>query len=304
MVDSIVPNFFIIGAAKSGTTAMSEYLRTHPNIFFCNLKEPEYFAKDFENPYVSSEKTYLKLFQSADPSRDLAIGEGSTVYLFSKVAVKNILQFQPDAKIIIMLRNPTDLVISFHSQLLKSGNENISSFLEAWNAEADRRQGKRIPFSCRETQFLYYSEWGRLGSQLKRVMDIVPKSQLKVILFDDFIHNTRAVYQELLEFLDLPDDGRTIFPRFNESRVPKNQFLQNTFGLIQHYWLPIRIKFRNGKGFGFGNFINRFITSESVKEKSLSQIHQMLNDYYKDEVLLLEKLLGRELKHWRKEGIL
>jgi len=298
-LEKIRPNFFIIGAPKSGTTALTEYLQLHSSVFFCPIKEPEFFATDFDKPIVTSEKTYLRLFRSADPSRYLAIGESSTGYLFSKVAVSNILQFQPSAKIIVMLRNPVDLVVSFHSQLLKSGDENLSPFLDAWNAETDRRQKTRIPLSCRNPQLLYYSEWGKLGSQLKRVMEIVPQRQLKVIFFDDFVHDTRAVYQATLEFLGLQDDGRTQFPIINERRKPKSVFLQGILGLATQYWLPVRVRIMNGKGFGLGNFINKFITSESAKEQIPNHIRQMLLDYYKDEVFLLEKLLGRDLACWK-----
>lgn len=293
------PNFFIIGAPKSGTTALSEYLRLHPNVFFSQPKEPDYFATDFKERVITSESDYLRLFKDVDSSCHLAIGEGSVVYMFSKVAVSNILQFQPNAKFIVMLRNPADLVVSLHAQVLVQGNEDISSFLDAWNAEADRHKGKRIPAGCRNPQWLYYSEWGKLGTQLKRALEIAPRGRLKVVLFDDFIHNPRSIYQEVLEFLGLPDDGRAQFSKINERRAVKNLLLQNIYGTAMRLWLPLRTKLTHGKGFGFGGYLIKLNTVTTKKNYISDEVRQMLISFYKDELLLLESLLNRNLEHWR-----
>jgi hypothetical protein len=294
------PNFFIIGAPKSGTTALSEYLRQHPNVFFSNPKEPEFHASDFDGRVFEHESDYLRLFDAADPSRHLAIGEGSVVYIFSRVAVPNILRVQPEARFIVMLRNPADLVLSLHAQLLIQGNENIPVFLDAWHAEADRRQGKSIPVGCRDPKWLYYSEWGRLGTQLKRVCQVVPGARLKVILFDDFARDARAVYLDVLHFLGLPDDGRTEFPKVNERRSLKSVRFQAVLGAGMRLWLPLRTKLTGGRGFGAGTLLTRW-NAAPVEKKPLPEIRNMLADTYKDEVLLLEDLLGRDLRSWRGE---
>lgn len=293
----IKPNFFIIGAPKSGTTALSEYLSEHPNVFFSRPKELGYFATDFKTRVVTNERDYLRLFRSADPSRHLAIGEGSAYYVFSRVAVSNILRFQPNAKFILMLRNPVELVVSFHAQTLAEGYENLRSFLSAWNAESDRKLGKRIPAGCREPQRLYYSEWGKLGSQLKRVLDVVPEAQLKVILFDDFISNTRCVYRDVLAFLGVPDDGRTEFPKVNTRRLPKNPYFQSLLGTLMHFWLPLQVKLLGGRGFGIATALRRWSTVPA--ENLISpEVHRMLVDFYRDEIVLLQSLLNRDLQHW------
>jgi len=300
MSNEIRPNFFIIGAPKSGTTALSEYLGLHPNAFFSHPKEPEYFADDFAGRVITKERDYLQLFREADSSRHWAVGEGSVLYLFSKVAVPNILQFQPNAKFIVMLRNPADLVVSLHAQLLVEGNENLSSFIDAWNAEGARRRGKRIPLGCRDPQWLYYSEWGQLGSQLKRVLEIVPRSRLKIILFDDFVRDTCSIYQETLEFLGLSNDGRTEFPKVNERRLPKSVFLQTLIGTGMRFWLPLRVKLTCGKGFGFGGYLTKLNTA-MVEKKQAPELRQRLINFYKDEIVLLESLLNRDLGLWRGE---
>ena len=112
------PNFFIIGAPKCGTTALSEYLRTHPDVFFSEPKEPNYFNSDVVSKklyYYTSLEDYLeKCFSGAEGYK--AVGEGSVRYLSSAVAVDNILKLYPNAKFIIMLRNPVDLGYSLFHQ--------------------------------------------------------------------------------------------------------------------------------------------------------------------------------------------
>ncbi len=150
----IKPNFFIIGAPKSGTTALSEYLRAHPQVFFSEPKEVQYFAEDFKGRFITTEKDYLKLFRESNPHKHLAIGEGSAIYLFSDVAVPKILEFQPDAKFIVMLRNPVNLVQSFHLEMLDGGLENIVSFVADWNLENQRRLGKHISKFCLDEKYV------------------------------------------------------------------------------------------------------------------------------------------------------
>lgn len=296
-MSNVKPGFFIIGAPKCGTTALSEYLSTHPNVFFCPIKEPLYFASDFKKRIVSTEKVYMRQFQNADSDLHKAIGEGSSIYMFSKVAVSNILKFQPEAKFIVMVRNPVDLVVSFHSQLLRTGNEKIASFLDAWDAEDKRKAGKNIPFSCMNSQYLHYSEWGKIGTQLKRVIEDVPQEQIKVIIFDDFIQNTRDVYLDVLEFLSIADDGRTTFPKINERRSPKNQTIQNILGLTVRYWLPLRSRIMHNKSLGLWNFVNKRSTFVDYSKIDPDLEIRLIN-FYVEEILLLQDLLQRDLSPW------
>ena len=151
------PNFFIIGAPKCGTTALSEYLREHPNIYMCTPKEPHYFDYDFEQyREVETLDEYLGLFEAAT-TEHIAIGEASACYLYSSVALEDIYQFAPQAKIIVMLRNPVDLAYSYHSQLLYASDENVPDFEQAWRLQDIRREGKKIPPRCRDSALLQYA---------------------------------------------------------------------------------------------------------------------------------------------------
>ena len=131
------PNFFIVGAAKCGTTSLYRYLRQHPDVFMPEQKEPNFFGSDlsYRFPRISQAR-YLSCFAKA--KGETRIGEATTIYLYSEKAAEEIKAFSPEAKIIIMLRNPVDVLYSYHSQQLYSGNEDIPDFEEALRAEVDR----------------------------------------------------------------------------------------------------------------------------------------------------------------------
>lgn len=294
---TIKPNFFIIGAPKSGTTALSEYLSTHPNVFFSNPKEPEFFAADFKGRLIRKESAYLRLFSKADPDIHAAIGEGSVNYLFSRVAVQRILEFQPEARFIIILRNPVELVQSWHMELLKTGKESLLLFMEAWKAESYRRAGRCIPVSCRDPKWLFYSDWGKLGSQLKRALKIISPEKIKVIVFDDFVADTARIYQEVLSFMGLPYDGRKSFPKVNVRQVPRVIFIQKLLATTMQFWLPIRARL-GLKGFNIWKQITKWNTRCPTNMRGDSELHEFLSSFYANEINLLSDLLDRDFSHW------
>ena len=217
------PNFFIIGAPKCGTTALCQYLDEHPKIFISTPKEPHYFATDFPKMmHVNKADDYFELFESAD-KECVAIGEGSVWNFYSEVAVKNIINFDKDAKIIVMLRNPVDLVYSMHSQHLVTLDENEDDFINAWALQSERKKGNKLPPKCREPKLLQYGVFGKLGDQLERLYSTVPKEQVHVIVFDEFTLDTRGCYENVLKFLGVASDNRSEFPRINENKAHKKQ---------------------------------------------------------------------------------
>jgi len=211
-------NFFIVGAPKSGTTALSEYLRTHPQIFMSNPKEPQYFCTDM--PWIrgfTQLEAYLNLYEDCN-SVQVAIGEASVTYLYSSEALYNIHQFNKDAKIIVMVRNPVDMVYSLFSELRYIFTEDQKSFEMAWNLQETRKRGKNLPWawfpwSCGETKLLQYGQVGKLGKQIERAYSIFHPEQVKVIIFDDFTTNTKKTYEDVLLFLGLDYGNRTEFPK-------------------------------------------------------------------------------------------
>ena len=220
-----IPNFFIVGAPKCGTTALSEYLRDHPQVFFSRRKEVHYFATNLPNyRRVTCEADYLTFFNAAGVQHK-ALGEGSVYYLYSGLALENIKAFNPDAKVIVMLRNPIDLVYSLHSQLLYSCNEDEPDFAKAWDLQPARERGLRVPRTCRDPKVLLYEKVGMLGAQCERLLEIFPRDHVKFILAEDFRARTPSVYRETLEFLGVEPQERQDFRFVNESKVHRSRLL-------------------------------------------------------------------------------
>jgi Sulfotransferase domain len=297
---SIAPNFFIVGAPKSGTTALSQYLGTHPNVFFSPVKEPHFFDLDTSKRVKAGLQTYLSLFSQAEPDLHTAVGEGSTGYLFSKVAVSEILKFNPDSKFIVMLRNPVDLVHAWHSEMYYEGIEDIVDFERAWRLEGERREGRRIPYACWEPKKLLYSEWGKLGDQVERLLSVVARDRLKVIVFDDFVADTRGVYEQVLSFLGVPLAGKDVFETVNESRVLRYPWLQRSVAYTANQVRRIRaISGLNLKwGLGFSQRLLLLNSKPSPRRSIPVEFRAELNEFFREDVHKLSKLVDRDLSYW------
>ena len=294
------PNFFIIGAPKCGTTALSEYLRSHPDIFFSNPKELHYFNTDFslKQRRFHKESDYLEVFREAETFK--AVGEGSVLYLYSKNAVPNILKFNPKAKFIIMVRNPLELAISSHAQSIKSGRENIKDFKAAWNMQEIRKMGEKIPKTCTDPQLLQYGERCKLGEQIEKVLSLVPKERVLIIFYDDFKANTVIVYRNVLKFLDLPNDGRSDFPVINKRRTSRSRFLS----LAMKSACAIKKIFRIKKSFpALNTVIQRLNTKYPNSLSQLKQLNQNfkkdLLSYFEKDIEKLQSITGRDLTSWK-----
>jgi len=206
------PDFFIVGAPKSGTTSLYTYLRQHPDIFMPDWKEPTFFCTDLDASYpyaLRDSREYERLFERASGYK--RAGEASTWYLYSKSAAQNIYKFNPDARIIAILRNPVDMIHSLHSQRLYTRNEDIASFKDALDAEAQRKRGERIPPGVQLTQGLFYRDVGKYYEQIGRYIDIFGRQRVYVSIYDDFANNPAKTYKDIAKFLDVDP---SFIPRF------------------------------------------------------------------------------------------
>lgn len=301
------PNFFIVGAPKCGTTALSTYLRRNPKIGFSNPKEPHYFCTDYQRYRGAySEKEYLDKYFSFRSDKYSAIGEASVWYLYSKHAIQNILEFLPNAKFIVMLRNPIKMVHSLHSQCLRTLDEDVEDFEQAWRLQSARAAGQRIPKRCREPAFLEYKGAGSYGEQLERMLKVIDRGQIKIILFDDFVTHTEQLYREVLEFLGVEYDGQKDFPIINGNRVNKSTFLARVAkhrptGLMRGV---NKIKRSLGiHSFGIGGAITQLekrVNSEECPRSPLrNHFEQELLSEFRDDIRKLETLVNRDLSSWR-----
>jgi Sulfotransferase domain len=296
------PNFFIVGAPKCGTTALFEYLRSHPNIFVPKVKEPHFFAKDLGSyPLIKTWEDYDQLF-AGSTTEHLRVGEASVYYLRSETAIAGIHQFNPTARIIAMFRNPVDMVYSLHSQLLYWSEETESDFETAWRLQARRSQGLDLPPTCREPFLVQYAQFGRFGTQTQRVLSTFPRKQVKLISYDDFAASPQSVYREVIDFLDIPHDNRTHFPRVNENKRASITWLRDvirkppaglraTYHGLKHALGAERITALKDK-------IMAINTVKQHRPPLSPAFRAELVEAFRDEVALLSRIWGRDLSHW------
>lgn len=203
---------------------MYEYLRQHPQIFMPAFKEPHYFGDDLSHPHGRlSERDYLSLFRAAKPGQ--RVGEASTWYLASASAARAIAQFNPRAQIIVMLRDPVDVMYSLHRNLVFYGEETIVDFEAALAAEEDRRTGRRAE-ARRRREWLLYREAVKYGDQLERYQELFG-SQIHLIFYEDFVRDVAATYTSALDFLRVDSSFAPDFPVVNESKQPRHTALQD-----------------------------------------------------------------------------
>jgi len=213
---------------------MYEYLRAHPQIFMPRIKEPHYFGSDLDmRDKDRSRDEYLALFDGSESAR--RAGESSVLYLYSRLAAREIHEFNPQARIIIMLREPVSAMISWHGQLVSMAIEPILDFEEAIAAQADRREGKRLPESQRLRSGLQYESVFTYTPQVERYFAAFDRSQIHVIVLDDMIADVAATYARTLRFLDVDESFAPDFAVHNEKkwlRTPAlTKFLRGRRGL-------------------------------------------------------------------------
>lgn len=208
------PNLFIVGQPKSGTSALYEMLKEHPDICMCDEKEPAFLAKDFmeeslkhhgENVYCYSTnlEEYLSLFRYKN---EKIIGEGSTHYLYSKVAAREIHDLNPHAKIIIILREPVDFMHALHAQTLSETREDVADFEEALNLEEKRKKGLHIPKRTRCPSYHFYRAQTRYCEQIQRFTEYFPNNQIRIIIFEDFRKDNLKYLKMIMAFLGIDEN--------------------------------------------------------------------------------------------------
>jgi hypothetical protein len=280
------PNFFIIGAPKSGTTSLYKYLAQHPNVFMSKTKEPCFLAPDFYSPlYPQTEEEYLKLFEGWN--YEDCVGEATTTYLYSRKAAKSIKEYSPEAKIIAILRNPVEMVHALHGQRVVEGNENIFGFEDALDAEDLRRIGKKLPSGFKyPPEYLLYRDFGLYSTQLERYFEIFNKDNVKILLFDDLKASPLKVYCEVLKFLGISTDHRPILTIEKSGRFPKNPRLN---------FIMKRCRFA-------ASFIN-MLSLKKIIPKTLikKRRNYLLSSWEGCRPILSEKLINSLQEYYREE---
>ncbi|BBO19070.1 ABC-type transporter Mla [Candidatus Brocadia pituitae] len=293
------PEFFIVGAPKCGTTAMQEYLRQHPDIFMPDMKEIHHFADDLlkhDDPFLNRDR-YLSLFAGAHEHQ--LIGEASVYHLFSQNAARNINSFCPNAKIIIMLRNPVDMLYSRHAQLVYNGAEDILDFEASLAAEEKRRNGELIPKNIRIEKKLLHREVVKFTEQVTRYFDIFGRDHVHVIIYDDLRKDTAKVYRETLRFLDVDVSFQPDFKVINPNKRVRTRTLQHVLktppSLVHTIGkLLIPQSCRNL----LLNGLKKLNTQYVPRQPMSPDLRRRLQEEFTPEIKNLSELMGRDLTHW------
>ncbi|MGI8978142.1 MAG: sulfotransferase domain-containing protein [Pirellulaceae bacterium] len=292
------PSFFIVGAPKCGTTSLTDYLRQHPGLFIPKRKELHHFGSDllFFKTERPTREEYLAHFAPAQPGQ--IAGEASVWYLFSQLAAMEIHDFCPAAKIIIMLRNPVDMLHSLHSQYLFESNEDLADFAAALAAEDDRSQGRRLPPGSNYREGLLYRRVARFAEQVRRYLEVFPREQVHIIDFDDFSRDTPRVFAEVLQFLGVDSSFRCEFEVRNPNKQvhsrPLHNFLNNpgAFAIFLGRLIPKSVR---------RSLVSRLkrANSPAAPRPPLSaELWDQLNRDFAPEVQRLGELVGRDFSKW------
>jgi Sulfotransferase domain len=294
--DTRYPDFFIVGAPKCGTTSLASYLGGHPKIFMSPVKEPKYFFFDApELRVIDRLEAYQRLFARAKP--DQLRGEASTAYLFSEAAVPAILAANPAAKIIVMVRNPLEMVVSYHNQKVNDFEENERDFAVAWRLSRERAQGRMVGPRCRAPRYLDYQWIGRLGEQVSRLKAIVGEDQLHIIVFDDLCSDPRKTYRETYHFLGVAPGEGGAFPIKNPRKTHRWPWPARLLKRNQRLKLALRSVFP-GLTKTIGRPLRR-LNARPLESPALPEtLRQELIAAFKDDICLLGELLNRDLSHW------
>jgi hypothetical protein len=296
-----MPNFLVIGAAKSGTSALYYALKQHPQIYMSPSKEPAFFAYEGARPRfigpgdqkafaaaVTNIEDYLLLFEPA--TDQIAIGEASTIYLsLSSISAARIQHHVPNAKLIAVLRQPADRAYSNYQMMVQQGRER-ESFLQALALEEERSlnnwgSGWR------------YRKWGFYHALLRPYFERFPREQIRIYLYEDWNSRPQDVLQDIFRFLQVDDlfapdatRRRNVTHRFRSPALATFMTNPNLLKRVFKSILPVTF--------------NRTIAATVRSMNTASpqpidpEIRRRLTSDYREDILKLQNVLGRDLAHW------
>jgi len=309
---------FIVGAPRCGTTSFARYLKRHPQVSFSIVKEPHFFAftdlRGLDDGQLEETVTrnYLDRY-FPDRQGFPMIAEGSVTSLYIPDRVAPVLKLWPDAKFVISVRSPLEMIPSLHQRLFYNGDENVRDFAKAWALVPERRQGRKIPRRTADPRWLDYWESGMLGKHVGEFVRVLGRERTFISVFDDYVADPAAQYRKLLDFLGLPDDGRTDFARHRESRGVKSAALQRLLqrppkaavSLLARDAHKLRIDAKKGEAGAAVRTVMKLrkrLLNWNKADAPKIELSEALKDemraMYRDDVAELSQLLGRDLSHW------
>jgi Sulfotransferase family len=302
------PNLFIVGQPKSGTTALHQFLGQHPEIYMSSVKEPHFFCADFhlesDRAYgkqrfydYRSESAYLQLFNKAkNKGKNVKIlGESSTNYLYSQVAAEKIYNFNSDAKIIIVLREPAKFLYSLHSHYVKFTEENEPDFLTALALEAKRKQEEALSPRVTSPSYLYYSQRVQYYQQVKRYCDRFKPEQIKVIIFEEFQSANERIFREVLEFLGVEPNFTPEYTAVNVNKEVKFKTVNSLINNPVAKGISKNLLSQEFNDFVRDKIVEKWLWHQAPKAKMSEEIKLQLMHQYQPEVAKISDFLKLDL---------
>ncbi len=289
-----MPNFLVIGAMKSGTTALYYYLEQHPQVYMSPVKEPNFFCRWEQESSDSKPITRIEGYQDLfkDVSNERAIGEASHCYLYEPEAAARIQQHVPDAKLVAILRNPVDRAYSHFLHMVRNGTEPLTDF-----AQAIRKEATGV---LQTGSFQDYVGRGRYYEQLKRYFDAFDQRQIKIYLYEDLSNAPTDTLQDIFRFLGVDDSFvPDVSLRRNVSGYPRHKALDeflrrpSSFKGALKVYLPWRLRRRLSRAF------DDLKTRNLVQPPAVrAEDRQHLVKVYREDILKVQGLIQRDLSGW------
>jgi hypothetical protein len=298
-----MPNFLMIGGAKAGTSSLYAYLRQHPDVFLSEVRECDFFVLEGGTPrysgpgdhialrrYVTTLDQYQALFEGASGRR--AVGESSDLYLDGDGAAERIRRHLPEARLIVILRNPVERAYSQFKHLVRDGRETLPTFEQALAAEEQRAANGWHPI-------WHLAGRGFYAGQLQKYLDLFPREQLSIHLYDDFVADPPKVMRALFEFLGVdPAFPVDMSLKYNVSGTPRSQLLHSFLAqplAVKDVFKPLLpAPFRHRVR---AKLMNRNIVPDRSRMSKATR--RALTARFREDVLRLEALIGRDLGPWR-----
>ena len=307
------PNLFIVGQPKSGSTALHQFLGEHPEIYMAKIKAPHYFCHDFHDESdrfhgmklyfdYRDKESYLKLFSQAGSEK--IVGESSDHYLYSQVAAQEIYRFNPDAKILIFLREPVSFLCSLHNHFVKVTNEVEEDFTKALALEALRVQGEAISPRIMCPSWAHYSQRIKYADQVKRYYELFYPTQIKIIIYEVYRDNNGSVYRDILNFLEVDTQ---FTPRYQHKNVSKEVRFKRLNNLLNNQIIKNITKNLFSQQFNDmirEKLVEKYLWREVSKPPVSEEMRNELMQAFKPEVIKISNLVGLDLeKEWGYDAV-
>jgi hypothetical protein len=299
-----LPNFLIIGAAKSGTTSLWQYLRQHPEIFMHPKKQLNFFSfmgephfsgpapRDMARFFTGTLAEYAAEFRPA--AHQLAVGEASNSYLYSPAAAERIHRDLPNVRLIAILRHPAERAYSRYLQLVETGREQITEFSLALDEECDRIRKHWWP------EF-HYLHGGLYCAQIKIFLDIFGWTRLKVYLYEDLEQDAESVLCDIFEFLEVdPKFKVDVAIRYGTSGLPKNKMLHSALKQMRRVRPLAERLLKESYIRQIASPISKIHWYNLIKPPLTQSVRTRLIEAYAEDTLKLQDLLKRDLSGWLK----